>query len=303
MASESLPTAVFHHYLPIDDTLLRSGFYVTSVGRSIVPPGAPYPPATHPSLYDFRWEDGRVLPEFSLMIVTRGGGVFESRGTGRLALAPGSAIFLLPGIWHRYRPDPQTGWEEKWMHFNGEFAHRLLEQGQLCASTPMSHPGDFASVELAMDRLLDGAHRDPAFNSLGISLLGLGVLSSAVPAHPLPRRPKPPRRGEDPAADAVVDYIWTRGHAALAVSDVAEHVGMSRRTLERRFREVTGRSVLDEIVQCRFSRAERLLRETDLPLKAIVSLAGFGSMQNMRFTFQKRTGLTPSAYRVARFNQ
>jgi len=26
-------------------------------------------------------------------------------------------------------------------------------------------------------------------------------------------------------------------------------------------------------------------------------------MQNMRFTFQKRTGLTPSAYRVARFNQ
>ncbi|HEY8902439.1 MAG TPA: hypothetical protein VIM48_01950, partial [Chthoniobacterales bacterium] len=66
-------THPLHHYLPIDDELMRSGFYVTSVGHSAVPAGSSYPPVTHPSLYDFRWEDGRVLPEFSLMIITSGG--------------------------------------------------------------------------------------------------------------------------------------------------------------------------------------------------------------------------------------
>ena len=59
-----------------------------------------------------------------------------------------------------------------------------------------------------------------------------------------------------------------------------------------------GRSVLDEIIRCRFSRAERLLRETDLPLKTIVNLAGFGSFENLRQAFIARTGLAPAAYRT-----
>lgn len=291
-------THPLHHYLPIDDELMRSGFYVTSVGRSAVSAGSSYPPVAHPSLYDFQWEDGRVLPEFSLMIITSGGGIFESRNTGPLPIGSGSAVFLFPGIWHRYRPALETGWEEKWLHFNGEFAHRLVDQGQLSPVVPISQPDEFRSIEQALDRLLAEAHREPASNSLGLSLLALGAISSTVASRPILRRPRTHRRSDDPVVDAVVDYIWTRGHTTLAVSDVAEHVGMSRRTLERRMRAATGRSMLDEIVYCRFSRAERLLRETDLPLKAIVSLAGFGSMQNMRFTFQKRTGMTPNAYRM-----
>jgi len=277
---------------------MRSGFYVTSVGRSAIPAGSIYPPVIHPSLYDFRWEDGRVLPEFSLMIITSGGGTFESRETGLIPLPSQTALFLFPGVWHRYRPGPQTGWEEKWMHFNGEFAHRLLKQGTLSPSTPISHPEDFQSVEQALDRLFAEAHREPAGNSLSLSLLALGAISLTASSRPIAHRPRIHRRSDDPVVDAVIDYIWTRGHAALAVSDVADHVGMSRRTLERRMRAETGRSILDEIVQCRFSRAERLLRETDLPIKTIVSLAGFGSLQNMRFTFLKRIGTTPNAYRM-----
>jgi transcriptional regulator GlxA family with amidase domain len=58
-----------------------------------------------------------------------------------------------------------------------------------------------------------------------------------------------------------------------------------------------GHSVLDEIIQCRFTRAERLLRETSLPLKTIVDLAGFGSPENMRQVFLARVKLSPLDYR------
>jgi transcriptional regulator GlxA family with amidase domain len=58
-----------------------------------------------------------------------------------------------------------------------------------------------------------------------------------------------------------------------------------------------GHSVLDEIIQCRFSRAERLLRETSLPIKTIVNLAGFGSPENMRQVFLARVKYSPLDYR------
>jgi transcriptional regulator GlxA family with amidase domain len=96
---------------------------------------------------------------------------------------------------------------------------------------------------------------------------------------------------------AALDYIWTRSHQVLAVSTVATAVGTTRRTLERRMKAVLGRSVLDEIITSRFGRAERLLRETDLPIKTVVDLAGFGSAENMRQVFLAKTGCSPADFR------
>ena len=96
---------------------------------------------------------------------------------------------------------------------------------------------------------------------------------------------------------AALDYVWTRGRTVLSVSEVATAVGATRRTLERHVLAKLGHSMLEEIISCRFSRAERLLRSTNLPLKIIVSLAGFGSMENMRQVFVARTRRPPLTYR------
>ncbi len=116
------------HYLPLSDEMFHCGFYVTSSGYSTISPGTPYPPVKHPTLYHFDWKEGRVLPEFSLMLITAGEGVFESEATGTVSLKPGLAAFLFPGIWHRYRPNMETGWTERWMQF----------QRRVCPSTPRS---------------------------------------------------------------------------------------------------------------------------------------------------------------------
>lgn len=297
----SSPGEGFHHYLPITDELLHSGFYVTSLGRAVIAPGEGYPPRTHPSLYDFSWEKGRTLPEFSLMLITCGEGIFETRRTGKVRLEGGVAVLLFPGVWHRYRPCRAIGWTEKWVHFNGEFPHKLMDQGIISSERPVLASGDFQYVETALDRLLAAAHSNPASNSLQISLLALGALAAAFGDAPAPAAPvtafHAEEKGADPIAAAAIDYIWTRSHKVLSVQDVAENVGMTRRTLERHMTATIGHSVLDEIVQCRFSRAERLLRETDLPIKTIVALAGFGSVQNLRYVFLGRAGCAPGEYR------
>jgi transcriptional regulator GlxA family with amidase domain len=55
--------------------------------------------------------------------------------------------------------------------------------------------------------------------------------------------------------------------------------------------------VLEEINACRLSRAKRLLKETDLPVKSVAHLAGFSSTERMRVLFVEREGVSPISYR------
>jgi AraC-like DNA-binding protein len=290
----------FHHYLPIPDDLFRAGIYVTSAGRGVVHPGECYPPAPHPQLYQFKWSEGRILPEFSFILITSGTGMFESRATGQIPIGAGMAILLFPGTWHRYQPDPDVGWTEQWIQFNGEFVHRLWEQKMIAPERAVLRPAELRAVQSVLERLLNQIHIDSYSNSLFHSMQALSVLTLALCDAPVASSawPKtPPKAPKDPLVAAALDIIWTRSHQVLSVEDVAALLGVNRRTLERRMAATLGRSVLDEIISCRFSRAERLLRETELPIKTVVSLAGFGSVESLRQVFVKRTQLPPAEYR------
>jgi transcriptional regulator GlxA family with amidase domain len=83
----------------------------------------------------------------------------------------------------------------------------------------------------------------------------------------------------------------------LNVAEVARNAGMTRRTLDRRFKAATGRSVLEEIHICRVTRAAKLLAETDIPTQHIIHRAGFSSEEQLRLAFQKSFGTSPQAYR------
>jgi len=218
----------------------------------------------------------------------------------------GEVIMIFPGLWHRYRPDPTTGWGEKWMHFNGELAHRLLEQGVFSPRQPVWRPADAGRLEAELDRLQAVVRLRPSENSLRISLQGLAIIAATLKNEveaacevSATRWPTPPvGTVSNLLVQQAVHHIWTQGHKELAVAHVAAAVGVNRRTLERHFRMALGRGILDEIISCRFNRAERLVRETDLPLKSILGLAGFGGMENMRRIFLERTGHSPAAYRT-----
>ena len=293
------PKRDFHHYLPVPDDLLNSGIYVTGAGRGVNLPGEFYPSAKHPLPYCLNWENGRILPGFSVMLIGSGRGIFETAKAGRLTLEAGAAVVLFPGIWHRYRPDPKTGWSEKWVHFNGQLPHQLRDQGILSPSRPVLRPGDFKSIEASMDRLHDVVRRDPASNSLYLSLMILNVIAGMAEKQDAPPSEVYRSRAKaDPVVAAALDYIWTRSSKPLSVSETAYSIGLTRRTLERHMKECLGHSVLDEIIRCRFHRAEWFLRETNLPIKNIVHLAGFGSVQNMRSIFLARTGHAPGDYRT-----
>jgi len=92
---------------------------------------------------------------------------------------------------------------------------------------------------------------------------------------------------------------FIREHACdpIDVDDVVRTVPVCRSVLQRLFRELLGRSVHDEIIRVRLSRARELLQETELPLIEIAERTGFRHQEYMGAVFRQRLGVTPGALR------
>ena len=81
------------------------------------------------------------------------------------------------------------------------------------------------------------------------------------------------------------------------VSDVAGHLGMSGRTLQRRLTE-SGYTYQALVDASRRQLAERLLRETTYPLAEIAFLTGFSEQSAFNRAFRRWAGQTPRSYRL-----
>jgi LacI family transcriptional regulator len=103
---------------------------------------------------------------------------------------------------------------------------------------------------------------------------------------------------EDDDVSKALQFIRRQQGREISVDRVADEVAMSRRSLEKRFRETIGRTVLEEIQLTRLERAKRLLLETTYPISKVSEIAGFGSAGYFIQFFQKHVGKTPRRYRV-----
>src|SRR3954452_5124601 len=137
--------------------------------------------------------------------------------------------------------------------------------------------------------LLDGMMRGKERKRRQIVVEALGVVT---------RRSTDIVAVDDVEISNALHFIRRQHGRNLSVDRIAAEVGLSRRTLEKRFREVIGRTILDEVQLTRLDRAKRLLLETTHPISKVAELAGFGSAGYFIQFFQKQVGKTPRKYRV-----
>jgi len=102
---------------------------------------------------------------------------------------------------------------------------------------------------------------------------------------------------EDESVAAAARFIRENASKPIGVEAVLDEVATGRRTLERRFREQMGRSLLDEIRRVRIDRAMQLLRDTDLDMPTIAEQCGFSSQARFATVFRQESNSTPTGYR------
>jgi transcriptional regulator GlxA family with amidase domain len=87
--------------------------------------------------------------------------------------------------------------------------------------------------------------------------------------------------------------------APLALTELARHVGVTKRQIERLFRTHLGRTPMRYYTELRLNRARALIDQTSMPITAIGVACGFGSSSYFSKCYRAFFGNSPSRTRSA----
>jgi AraC-like DNA-binding protein len=270
------------------------GINVLDVGHYIHPTHAIYPDSKHPEGYFFEWEKGRVLSEYQLVYIASGTGTFEAEKLGRVDIQPGTLFFLYPGVWHRFKPDADTGWTEYWVGFEGSYAKHLMKQDCFNPERPLIQMGfnaEFISIFIQlMDTIKFGG---PGSNQLAacltIQLLGLVYASALLKVESNSRKTQ--------LINNIKYSIHENLNTNISPEELAAKHNVSYAWFRKAFKEITGQSPGQYQLNLKIQKAGKMLKETDLSVAEVAFQNGFESEYYFSRLFKSKMLLSPSKYR------
>jgi LacI family transcriptional regulator len=129
----------------------------------------------------------------------------------------------------------------------------------------------------------------------GHSIAGKRVISSPIAV--LARRSSDILAIDDALVAKAVRWIREHADRRLDVPMIARAVGGGRQRLERRFRRVLARTVVEEIRRARVDAARELLETTRAGLPEVAKRSGFSNAALLSVAFRREIGIPPGAYR------
>lgn len=282
------------NYLTIAEVDKLWGLYVTGSGYADVPPHTPYPPTKHPDTYMFDWQHGRILPEFQVLYITRGRGIFESEYTEVKKIEEGNVFFLFPGVWHRYMPEKEVGWKEHWVSFNGTQPLRLLEAGIFSPEKPIFDIGLHEEIITLYQQILDHMESEGIGFKEIISALTYQIIAKIFAIDRFKRFSG--RKIETIIHKAKV-YMLDRIDQHISMEKLAYELGVGYSWFRRIFRHYTNLAPGEYFLCLKLNKAKELLVNTSLSIKEIAMLTGFESQFYFSKFFKQRMGMSPLQFR------
>jgi LacI family transcriptional regulator len=184
----------------------------------------------------------------------------------------------------------------------------------VCGQIGLRVPEDIALLGVGNDDL-ECSLTQPALSSVAVPSQRIGYEAAALldrlmsgesppqeplllpPLHVVTRHSTDIMAIEDETVRAALQFIRQHACDDISVAKLAHDIAVARRLLERRFRSILGRSVLEEICRVRVERAKELLTETHLPITAVAAQSGFRNVCRLDVVFARLTGSSPTAYR------
>jgi AraC family transcriptional activator FtrA len=218
----------------------------------------------------------------------------HARGARLMSLCSGVAVLAATGLLDGRKATTHWRYAEKIsqrypeIHLDPDVLY--VDEGQILTAA-----GSAAGIDLCL-HVVRGDFGAEAANSVARRLV--------VPPHreggqaQFIIRPVPQDR-EGKRLGPLIDWIDLNLQRDITLSEMAARAGMSARTFQRRFRDLTGNSPGEFLLARRLRHACDLLeREAALSLDDIALAAGFGTPATLRHHFRSRLATSPTAYRT-----
>lgn len=278
----------FEYYPRIPDDSAW-GFRVSASGYTRFESDLNYPPANHPQDHHFTWESGRMLAALQVIGIREGAGVIEWGG-GRHTLRAGDCMVIVPGVWHRYRPDALGGWTEDWFELRGRVIDSLPLD--VFKRQPFTHIPRDDPFWRRLEEFHDICRTRPAGGRDIAAGLARAMIASVRAAADTTAG-----SGAQRADAEFYESARERLMAGESVAEIAHAMGLSYPHFYRRFKAVARLSPKEYHAQIRHYRAEVLLLTGRFSIKEIASKLGFHSAAHFSVEFKKRAKKAPAQWR------
>ncbi len=95
----------------------------------------------------------------------------------------------------------------------------------------------------------------------------------------------------------VKKYIREHMLEDINIKDIADSLHFNPQYLMRTFKNKTGYSIMEYITKIRLETSKKILKETNLPIKEISNMIGYGDYAYFARVFRKEFGISPTHFR------
>lgn len=239
----------------------------------------------------YAWGPGS-RDHYLIHYVTAGKGSYAV-GERTYALSEGDMFLACPHEMIAYRADSANPWSYCWVGFGGLDAGTLIGQTDFSAANRILHIDD---METPRSMLMDiyasrGARPHEIAQMTGKLYAFLAWLMEGAQEESTRRRQAGLEHVERACAFIANNYT-----SAISVSDIARNVGVCRSLLNRAFQRHLGLSPIQHLTQYRMQQASRMLRKTDMTIKAVAYSVGFEDPLYFSRRFREIMGCSPREY-------
>ncbi|CAM2948149.1 hypothetical protein RAHE111665_08375 [Rariglobus hedericola] len=227
------------------------------------------------------------------MAITAGRGWFESARQPLTSVSKGDLLLLFPDEWHRYRPDPETGWTELWLELQGPALERLQSAGILSPDQPVQ-----SFTGTSAESLLTRLHARLRENESGFDPELTGwAWQLLTQLDTVRRQVNAPESDIARAIRRAEVLLAERLENPPAMPALARELGVAYSYFRREFAKQTGLAPHAYLLRLRLEKARRLLGNGTAPLKDIAAQLGFSSPYHLSAAFKQAFGTSPAHWR------
>jgi LacI family transcriptional regulator len=185
---------------------------------------------------------------------------------------------------------------------------------EICAESGLRIPEDIALIGMDNDETIC-EHSSPTLTSVSRNSERIGWEAMALldrmlqgerrvddvviePDRIVARQSTDRQYCSDPLVQSAVDFVRENLSARVNIARIAERLGISKRTLEMRFRESVGTSPHEFFTKLRVLHAQTLLQmPKKRTIQQIAVECGFGTAATVHATFRRLAGQSPARFR------